>query len=150
VAYAKVCLGLQLLLDAKAVPHVWFFEPSTGQEDLVAAEIAAVATRYPGARASVSVECGGALRDLPVIGEFPMFMLSAPRPPRAAPMTITDAMLVALLTMRDGAPRQYTYHEIATARALVRRGLAERRGDMPLTEYWVSITPDGLAALEAP
>lgn len=141
--YAKVRRGWNLV-------YLGFFFPGTAQEDQVALEVDGVLNRYQDAVASVSVECFGALRDLPVIGEFPMLSLSAPKEPKeASPLPVSGVMLAALLSMRDGSARQFTYREINTARALVRRGLAERRTDMPMVEYWISITPAGLAALEA-
>lgn len=146
-AYAKVSLGLRFLLALRAIPCLWFFVPNTKQEDIVAAEIAAALEQYPDAKPSVSVECSGALRDLPVIGESPMVDLA--KPDREQAKAISSKQVGMLEGLRDAGPMWCTYRSIQTASSLIRRGWAVRMGGKPAGETWIEITAAGLAVLGA-
>jgi hypothetical protein len=147
-AYVKVCLGLQFLLDLRATPCLWFFEPGTKQEDAVAQEIAVALEQYPDAVASVSVECHGAMGAYPVIGEFPMLGFTEPRSEvRERPVVLSRRQREVLASMVDGASMCFVYRDKLVGKALLKRGLVEPVAGMPAGETWLVITDTGRVKL---
>jgi len=137
--YAKVRLGWEMI-------YLGFFWKNSAQEDAVALDIEKVLKANPGAVASVSEECTGALADLLVIGEFPIVNLSLPVT-YVKPTPFTDVQRRILESMRNGEPRRLVYKEILSGRALVAKGLAEHAGGRPEREWWLMITDAGRAKL---
>jgi hypothetical protein len=147
-AYVKVCLGLQFLLDLRAVPCLWFFEPGTKQEDAVAQEIAVALEQYPDAVASVSVECHGAMGAYPVIGEFPMLGFTEPgSEARGQTVPLSKRQREVLVSMVDGVPMCFVYRDKLVGKALLKRGFVEPAWGMPAGETWLVITDTGRAKL---
>ncbi len=144
-AYAKVCLGLQFLLDLRAEPCLWFFEPGTKQEAAVALEIAIALGQYPDASASVSVECHGAMSCYPVIGEFPPLSLVEPK--RERPVELSTRQRELLTAMLDGRPMCFVYRDKLVGHALLKRHYVERVPGVPVDETWLVITEAGRAKL---
>ncbi len=127
--YAKVRVGWTHL-------YLGFFCPGTLQEDRVAREVAAVLERNEGAVASVSAECVGALRDVAVIGDFPILKLDDHE-------HVTDAGRRALESISDGRKGYFDAQRLRTARALVADGYVVECNGSTKKMLVVTITEKG-------
>ncbi len=130
-AYAKVRTGWTNLLFA-------FFESGTPSENEAAAKVEAMLGKHPGAIASVSVECAGAMADYPIIGEFPIYVPTV-REERGQ-LTARQRELL-LCACRVGGMRAGPGPLLRTANVMLKRDLIEAAGGQ-----WVA-TIEGRAAV---